>query len=214
MGNVLDSELAGASECTRVRSDRHEFDETAQGVGSVKRSLRAAEDFDAGKIERIDVRRQNRAIGQRRRRSERSFVDIGRDRCANAAGVDAAKDDSRVTRLAFDNGRARNARKVIGQALRVAPCQGIAGNDRYRLRHVEQRLRTLLRSDDDGVRIALCCAADGWAAAVVASVALFCAWAWAASAAPQAPVSKYVKVRRITLALPTRLVASCQVFQE
>ena len=113
MRKALHRPLAGRVDRVGARQRGYIFEQAAERVGAVQRPLRAAQHFDAVDIGRIEIGRQDRAIGERGRRTIGRLVDIGRDGRPDPARVDAAQDQPRLPRLRLVERSARDAREEI-----------------------------------------------------------------------------------------------------
>ncbi len=153
MGDVFDPKFRRSAECVRVGRDRHEFDEAAERVGAVECALRSAQNLDTREIGGVDVRSQDRAVGESCRRAEWSLVNVGGDGRTDATRIDTPEYNPRIAGLAFHDVRAWDPGQIVGQTLRMSVFQRLPGNDGHRLRDIDQCLRALLRRDDDRILI-------------------------------------------------------------
>src|SRR5439155_17813874 len=128
---------------------------TAERACPVERSLRPAENLDSIDVERVEVAGENRPIDEAGARPERRFVDINAHGRCDPTRVDAAQDQAALALCRLIELKPGNELQIILEAVSVLSLQGFAGINRYRLRDIEQHLRTLRRRDDDRFRILL-----------------------------------------------------------
>ena len=124
------------------------FEDAGKRARPVQGALRAAQDLDPRDVEGVEVAGQDGAVGETGARPEGHVVDVHADGRGDAAGVDAAQRDAGLTGGVGDDAQPRHQRHEVEKILDPLLFQRVLGEDRDRLRNLQQRLRPFCRRDD------------------------------------------------------------------